>query len=100
MQSTTLMQYYPTVQKEPTVVQNITLAYQAGSKIVLAGLDAAAKNIITVVDPTTHQEVVIFDGSNEVEVYSIGFVPSTGKVMFNGLSFATGKIIVGDITIP
>lgn len=98
-QTAELMQYYPTVSRENSVVKTITIAYQVNGKFVLTGLDASSKNIVTVYDPLTHQESVIYDGSNEVEIYSIGFVPSTGKVMFNGLRFSTGQVIVGDIAI-
>lgn len=99
-QGTSLVQYYPTVVREATLVTNVSIAYQVGTKLVLTGLDATGKNIVTVFDPSTHQETVIFDGSNEVEIYSIGYVGTTGKVMFNGLSFATGQVVVGEITIP
>jgi hypothetical protein len=100
MNATRLMQYYPTVRDENTVLKNITIGYQVGAKLLLTGTDANNKNVVTVYDPTTQQETIIFDGSNEIEVYSIGYVPSTGKIMFNGLSFATGQVVVGDIVIP
>ena len=100
MQVTRFMQYYPTVRDENTIIKNITIGYQVGSKLVLTGLDANNKNVVTVYNPATQQETVIFDGSNEIEVYSIGYVASTGKIMFNGLSFATGQVVVGDIVIP
>lgn len=98
-QGSELMQYYPVVARENSSVKQITIAYQVNNKIVLSGLDANSKNIITVYDPVTHVETVVFDGSNEVEVYSMGYVSTTGKVMFNGLSFATGQVVVGDIAI-
>jgi hypothetical protein len=100
MNATRLMQYYPTVRDENTIIKNITIGYQVGGKLLLTGLDANNKNVVTVYDPTTQQETIIFDGSNEIEIYSIGYVASTGKIMFNGLSFATGQVVVGDIVIP
>jgi hypothetical protein len=100
MNATRLMQYYPTVRDENTVIKNITIGYQVGGKLLLTGLDANNKNIVTVYNPTTQQESIIFDGSNEVEIYSVGYVGSTGKIMFNGLRFATGQVVVGDIAIP
>ena len=100
MNATRLMQYYPTVRDENTVIKNITIGYQVGGKLLLTGLDANNKNVVTVYNPTTQQESIIFDGSNEIEIYSIGYVGSTGKIMFNGLSFATGQVVVGDIVLP
>jgi len=35
-----------------------------------------------------------------VEIYSMAYVPSTKKVMFNGLNFADGKYIVSEVAIP
>ena len=98
-QASELMQYYPVVARENSSVKQITIAYQVNSKIVLAGLDANNKNVITIYDPTTHTETVVFDGTNEVEVYSMGYVASTGKLMFNGLKFSTGQVVVGDIAV-
>lgn len=98
--TTRLMQYYPTVRDENTVVKNITIGYQVGGKLLLTGLDANNKNVVTVYNTVTQQESIIFDGSNEIEIYSIGYVASTGKIMFNGLSFATGQVVVGDIVLP
>lgn len=98
-QASELMQYYPVVARENSSVKQITIAYQVNSKIVLAGLDANNKNVITIYDPSTHTETVVFDGTNEVEVYSMGYVASTGKLMFNGLKFSTGQVVVGDIVV-
>ena len=98
-QASELMQYYPVVARENSSVKQITIAYQGNSKIVLAGLDANNKNVITIYDPITHTETVVFDGTNEVEVYSMGYVASTGKLMFNGLKFSTGQVVVGDIAV-
>jgi hypothetical protein len=100
MQVTRLMQYYPTVRDENTIVKNITIGYQVAGKLLLTGLDVNNKNVVTVYNPATQLETVIYDGSNEIEIYSIGYVASTGKIMFNGLSFATGQVVVGDIVIP
>ena len=98
--ATYFMQYYPTVIKFTTVVTNVTIALQVGQKMVLTGTNAEGKNILTIFDTETFQESVLLDGSNEVEIYSLGYVPSTNKVMFNGLSFANNQYQVGDITLP
>lgn len=98
--ATYFMQYYPTVIKYTTIVTNVTIALQVGQKMVLTGTNAEGKNILTIFDTETFQESVLLDGSNEVEIYSLGYVPSTNKVMFNGLSFANNQYQVGDITLP
>ena len=98
--TTRFVQYYPTVQKYTTIVSYVTIALQVGKKMILTGTDASGKNVLTIFDTDTFQESVLLDGSNEFEIYSIGYVPSTNKVMFNGLNFANNQYQVGDITLP
>jgi hypothetical protein len=95
-----LVQYFPTPEKTNTSITNITVAAQAGDKLVLAGTNAQGVNSLVVYDPLTFQETVLIDASNEIEVYSMAYVRSTGKLMFNGLVFATNRYVMGEVTIP
>ena len=95
-----LMQYFPTLERTNTSITNITVAAQAGDKLVLAGTNAHGVNSLVVYDPLTFQETVLIDASNEIEVYSMSYVRSTGKLMFNGLVFATNRYVMGEVTIP
>jgi len=40
------------------------------------------------------------DGSNQIEIYSMTYVPALGKVMFSGLRFSDNSYVVGEIAIP
>lgn len=95
-----LVQYYPTPERTNTSLTNITVAAQAGDKLVLAGTNADGVNSLVVYDPVTFQETVLVDATNEIEVYSMAYVRSTGKLMFNGLVFATNRYVMGEVTIP
>lgn len=96
---TELMQYYPTIARANTVITTVTVWHQMGNKVLLAGTDKDEKNMLTLYDPATFQETILLDTSNEIEIYNLGYVASTNKVMFNGLSFANGQYVVGDISL-
>ena len=96
---TELMQYYPTIERTNTVLTNITVWQQIGNKLLLAGTNKDDKNILSLYDPTTAQETILLDTSNEIEIYNLGYVATANKVLFNGLSFANGQYVVGDISL-
>ena len=100
MWSKELVSLYPTVELVNTVVTKISLVYQVGTKLVLAGTNAAGTNLLTVYDPSTYQETIIVDQSNETEVYSIAYVAQTGKLLFNGLKFSNNSLVVGEVDLP
>lgn len=95
-----LVQYYPTPERTNTSIANVTVAAQAGDKLLLAGTNAQGVNSLVMYDPLTFQETVLIDATNEIEIYSMAYVRSTGKLMFNGLVFATNRYVMGEITIP
>ena len=97
---TSLVVYYPTLAYAPTVVTSVTLSYQVGNKLIIAGTNEAGTNVLTILDTTTMQETILMDASNEVEIYNMGYVPSTNKLMFNGLRFSDNKYVVGEVTLP
>ena len=97
---TQLVQYWPTLELENTIVSNITIAYRINNMLLITGTDASGKNVLTMYDPETNQEQIILDGSNEVEIYSFAYVPSTNKLMFNGLQFSDNKYVVAEVALP
>lgn len=98
--TSSLMQYYPTLQKISLSIANVTLIESTGSKLIVTGTDANGTNIMSVYDPTTRAETVVMDGSNQVEIYSMTYVPALGKVMFSGLQFSNNSYVLGEIAIP
>jgi hypothetical protein len=56
--------------------------------------------MLTAFNTVTNREEIILDGSSEVEIYSMGYVTSSRKLMINGLNLADGKYIVSEVAIP
>lgn len=100
MNSSHLLRLYPQPELITTSMANITVAAKVGDKIALAGTDAAGVNGLILYDPLTAQETVVIGESNQLEVYSLAYVTSTRKLMFNGLDFATNRYVMGEVTIP
>ena len=97
---TQLIQYWPTLEYENTIITNISISYRINGQLLLTGTDSTGKNILTIYDPETNQEQIILDGSNEVEIYSMAYVPATKKLMFNGLQFSDNKYVVAEVAVP
>lgn len=100
MSTNELVQLYPTPEIVNTVLKKISVVYQVGTKLVLAGTNAAGTNMLTVYEPSTYQETIIVDQTNETEVYSIAYVAQTGKILFNGLKFSNNSLVVGEVDLP
>lgn len=98
--SSVLMQYYPILSRPNSTVRNATVWLQVGEKIVIAGTDSAGKNQLNLYDSQSGQETLLFSVGTEIEIYNMGYVASTNKILFNGLNFTDGKTIVGDVTLP
>jgi hypothetical protein len=98
--SANLVQYWPAVEPRPSILSNIYLTLTAGDYLLLAGTTATKTNMLTAFNTLTNQEEIVLDDTSEVEIYSMAYVPSTKKVMFNGLNFADGKYIVSEVAIP
>lgn len=95
-----LIQYFPTVETTNTILKNITLAISVNNKLVLAGISESGVNSLTVYDPTTYQETVVVDQTNEVEVYNLTYIAATNRIMFNGLRFSDNQFVLGEVEMP
>ena len=94
-----LYHFYPSPQRGNTALVKITSLLAIGNKFVLAGEDENGTNMLTLYDPATFQETVIIDSSNEVEVYSVGYVESSNKLIFNGLRFSDNQVVIGEVDL-
>lgn len=95
-----LVQMYPSPQLVTTSLTNLTVAEKAGDLVALAGTTESGVNSLILFNPVTLQETVLMDQSNQVEIYSLAFVSTTRKLMFNGLDFATNRYVMGEVVIP
>ena len=55
--------------------------------------------IVTSGPGVTNMVTPLLDATNETEIYNLGYVATANKVLFNGLSFANGQYVVGDISL-
>ena len=92
-----LVQFYPTLALANSTLASISVAVQVGNKLVLAGTNSVGTNMLTVYDPTTFQETIVTDSQNEVEIYSVAYVASTNKLLFNGLQFNGNQVVLGEV---
>lgn len=96
----TLMQYYPDVKRAVTAVHKISVAQTVIDNIILAGVNLAGKNIITIYNTADDSELSLLDGTadNEIEVYHLNLT-SSNKIMFDGLRFKDNKYVLAQIDL-
>lgn len=94
-----LVRLYPTLEKQNLSIANVTGSVAIGNRVILSGTDSNSTNRISIFDLSSKQETIIADSSNEIEVYNLTYVPSTNKVMFNGLRFSDNKFVVGEFLL-
>ena len=90
-----LMQYYPTFLAPTTLVKKISVSQGVMNNIILAGLDADGKNILTLFDTSNDSETLLIGPDNEIEIYHLNYVASSNKIMFDGLRFSDNKYVIG-----
>lgn len=95
-----LLVLYPKPEVVTSSLTRISLVYQVGSKLILAGTNASGTNMLTIYDPTSYQETVVIDQTNETEIYSVAYIAQTGKILFNGLKFSNNSLVVGEVDLP
>ena len=91
---------YPKPEVVTTALSRISLMYQVDSKLILAGTNASGTNMLTIYDPTSYQETVVIDQTNETEIYSVAYIAQTRKIFFNGLKFSNNSLVVGEVDLP
>ena len=94
--SAVLMQYYPTVRFLATEVTNIKVAQGIISNLILAGLNASGKNVLTLYNTANDAEAELIGPSNEIEMYHLNYVANGNKVLFDGLRFSDNKYVIGE----
>jgi hypothetical protein len=95
----TAMQWYPTVRFLPSEVKNVTVAQGVGSSLLLAGLDANNKNVLTLYNTTDDAETQLIGPGNEIEIYHLNHVANGNKVLFDGLRFSDNSYVIGEVDL-
>ena len=94
-----LMQYYPTVAKPVTQVQNATIMQGVITNLLLTGTNSDGKNVLTILDTSNNQEQLLIGPNNEIEIYHLNYVADGNKVMFDGLRFSDNRYVIGQVNL-
>jgi len=90
-----LMQYYPELAKPNTAVRKVSVAQGVLTNVILAGLNASDRNVMTLFNTTDQSELELLGETNEIEIYHLNYVAATNRIMFDGLRFSDNKYVIG-----
>ena len=90
-----LMQYYPALASVTTAVKKIGVSQGVLNHVVLAGLNADDRYILTLYDTSNDTELQLLGPDNEIEIYHLNYVATTNRIMFDGLRFSDNKYVIG-----
>jgi hypothetical protein len=98
--SRSLWQFYPVVRRANLQrISEVSIATRAGSAILLAGVDARGRNVMSLFEPSANQETIVMDDTNEIEIYSMSYNSARNSVLFNGLRFSDNRFVVGEVSL-
>ena len=97
--TTDLVRYTPSLMMAETSLTSYTLGRRVLNTLILTGLDKNDVNKLILYDTQSGNEIVIFDGRNEIEIYDMVYVAGTNKLMFSGLRFKDNKYVVGQVSL-
>lgn len=83
-----------------TAVTAIDVSALVDTRFLFAVATSVGANILSVYDPSTQQETVILDGSNEVEVYSMSYSTVRQCALIAGLRFSDNRQVVLQVDVP
>ncbi len=98
-QSPNLVQLYPTLSFPTITIENLSVAQQVGTGLILAGTNSSAKNIMTLYNTSNDVETPLLGADNEIEIYHINFAAGENKVLFDGLRFSDNKYVLGQVDL-
>jgi hypothetical protein len=81
-----------------TSISSYTMGRRVSNTLILTGVDKNERNRLILYNTQTGNETVVFDGSNEIEIYDMVYLASTNKLLFSGLRFSDNKFVVGEVS--
>ena len=94
-----LVRFTPSLLIAQTSLKNYTMGRRVLNTLILTGTDYKDTNRLILYDTKTGNETVVFDGSNEIEIYDMVFVAGTNTLMFSGLRFSDNQYVVGKVSL-
>jgi hypothetical protein len=98
-QEANLVRYAPSLMFAETSLSSYSMGRRVLNTLILTGTDKNEVNKLILYDTQSGNETVVFDGSNEIEIYDMVFVAGTNKLMFSGLRFSDGEFVVGEVSL-
>jgi hypothetical protein len=95
---TDLVRYTPSLMIAETSISSYTMGRRVSNTLILTGVDKNERNRLILYNTQTGNETVVFDGSNEIEIYDMVYLASTNKLLFSGLRFSDNKFVVGEVS--
>ncbi len=96
---TDLVRYTPALKIAETSISNYTIGRRVLNTLILTGLDKNDVNRLILYDTQSGNEIVVFDGRNEIEIYDMVFIAGTNKLMFSGLRFSDNEYVIGQVSL-
>jgi hypothetical protein len=97
--TTDLVRYTPSLMIAETSISNYVMGRRVLNTLILTGTDRSDTNRLILYDSQSGNETVIFDKTNEIEIYDMVFVAGTNKLLFSGLRFSDNTYVVGEVSL-
>ncbi len=88
-------QFHPTLQHPTTIVKKVWHMQKYGNKIILMGLDASDKNIMTLYDTDDNSELVLIAAQDDIEVFHAQHSSTGNTIIFDGQRKSDSKYVTG-----
>ena len=88
-------QFYPTLEHPTTIVKKLWHMQKYGNKIILMGVDASDKNIMTLYDTDDNSELVLITATDDIEVFHAQHSSTGNTIIFDGHRKSDNKYVTG-----
>ncbi len=90
-----LTQLHPTLAHPTTIVKRVFHMQKYGNKIILMGVDAGGKNVMTLYDTDDNSELAMITAQDDIEVYHAEHSSTGNTIIFDGQRKSDGKYVTG-----
>jgi hypothetical protein len=88
-------QLHPTVEHPLTLVKKVFHMQKYGNKIILMGLDASNKNVMTLFDTDDNSELSLITAQDDIEVFHAQHSSTGNTIIFDGQRKSDNKYVTG-----
>jgi len=94
-----LAEYWPNPRVITTSVTTVQKVLDAGTSLVVYGVNSVGQSITIVYDPESGAERTLIPASSQTEIYNLAYSASTGEVFFDRLRFSDNSYVVGKVNV-